>query len=123
MRELPRSMSELESGLWLGGTGLLAAPVSFMSRSDTHENVDRNFTVRREARSRREQRGWTGARDTNQGGPKARMFVSRVGGKPRVANRRSVTTAKDKEIHFVCIKEETTHGSSERNDPHPPEGL
>ena len=27
----------------------------------------------------------------NQGGPKARMFVSRVVGKPRVANRRSVT--------------------------------
>ena len=48
-----------------------------MPRSDTHENVDRNFTVRSEGQG----------------------------------------------IHFVCIKEETTHGSSERNDPHPSEGL
>ena len=47
--------------------------------------------------SRREQRGWTGARDTNQGGPQARMFVSRVGGKPRVANRRGVITARSSE--------------------------
>ena len=44
-----------------------------------------------EAPSRCEQRGWTEARDTNQEGPQARMFVSRVGGKPRVANRRGVT--------------------------------
>jgi hypothetical protein len=44
-----------------------------------------------EARSRREQPGWSGARDTNQGGAKPRMFVSRVAAKPGVANRRSVT--------------------------------
>ena len=39
----------------------------------------------KEARRRAEQRGWTGARNTNQGGLKARVFVFRVVGKPRVA--------------------------------------
>ena len=43
------------------------------------------------ARSRREQRGWTEVRAKAQGGPTARMGFAGIGGKPRVAKRRSVT--------------------------------
>ena len=50
----------------------------------------RRFCLKRS--SRREQPGWTGARNANQGGAAPRMFAFRVVGKPGVASRRDVIT-------------------------------
>ena len=64
---------------------------------------DFSITASKQRLSRREQPGWTGARDANQGGPQARMFASRVAGKPGVASRRGVS-----EIQRLSRREQRT---------------
>ena len=71
----PVSRQEAEIFCWTNGLPCDTIPLDEFN----------TISSKREVCRRAKQRGWTEARNTNQGGQKARVFVFRVGGKPRVA--------------------------------------
>ena len=71
----PVSRQEAEIFCWTNGLPCDTIPLDEFN----------TISSKREVCRRAKQRGWTEARNTNQGGQKDRVFVFRVGGKPRVA--------------------------------------